>query len=347
MPGLVGGYGNYFLPVQCGAPDYFKYLNKLFTQFSFNNYIHSESNPIYNSQDIKHKTSDRFNIGSYLAGLFEGDGHINLSKTINSKGKISYPYIAITFFNKDLPLVNRLIELYGGRIRFKNKENAIVWIVNAHEDLIRLINLMNSYLRTPKLTQFNYLISWLNQRHQYIIPIHSLDISDLSSNNWLAGFIDADGSFRIRYTKKNLVKSIGLSPQRMTKERIEVSFRLEQRKVLPYNDQSYEPIMTNIKSFFEILTELRTSKHNKDKTYWIIEVTSLNRLCFLISYLDNHPLLTAKRNDYDDWLKAYKLIKDGKHLTENGKESIKGIKYNMNRKREIFNWDHLIYLNQV
>jgi len=21
MPGLVGGYGNYFLPVQCGAPD--------------------------------------------------------------------------------------------------------------------------------------------------------------------------------------------------------------------------------------------------------------------------------------------------------------------------------------
>jgi hypothetical protein len=105
--------------------------------------------------------------------------------------------------------------------------------------------------------------------------------------------------------------------------------------------------MTNIKSFFEILTELRTSKHNKDKTYWMIEVTSLNRLCLLTSYLENHPLLTAKRNDYDDWLKVYKLIKDGKHLTENGKESIKGIKYNMNRKREIFNWDHLIYLNQV
>jgi hypothetical protein len=126
MPGLVGGYGNYFLPVQCGAPDYFKNSNKLLTQFSFNNDIHSESNPISDSQDIKHKTSDRFKIGSYLAGLFEGDGHINLSKTINSKGKISYPYIAITFVNKDLPLVNRLIELYGGRIRFKNKENAIV-----------------------------------------------------------------------------------------------------------------------------------------------------------------------------------------------------------------------------
>jgi heme/copper-type cytochrome/quinol oxidase subunit 1 len=26
MPGLVGGFGNFFLPVQMGAPDYFNYL---------------------------------------------------------------------------------------------------------------------------------------------------------------------------------------------------------------------------------------------------------------------------------------------------------------------------------
>ena len=69
------------------------------------------------------------------------------------------------------------------------------------------------------------------------------------------------------------------------------------------------------------------------------------KLCFLKSYLENHPLLTAKRNDYDDWLVAYLLIKDKKHLTEEGKASIKKIKLNMNRKREIFNWNHLIYLN--
>ncbi|MGH2313441.1 LAGLIDADG family homing endonuclease, partial [Streptococcus uberis] len=65
-------------------------------------------------------------IGSYLAGLFEGDGHIILSKQKDSKSKITYPYLAITFVNKDLPLVNKLKELFGGRLRFKNKENAIV-----------------------------------------------------------------------------------------------------------------------------------------------------------------------------------------------------------------------------
>lgn len=67
-------------------------------------------------------------IGSYLAGLFEGDGHIVLSKsiTVDSKVKNTSPYIAITFVNKDLPLINKLLEKFGGRLRFKNKENAIV-----------------------------------------------------------------------------------------------------------------------------------------------------------------------------------------------------------------------------
>ena len=74
-------------------------------------------------------------IGPYLAGLFEGVGHIILSKILNSKGKITYPYIAITFVKKDLPLINKLVDIYGGRIRYKNKENAIVWTINKHNEL--------------------------------------------------------------------------------------------------------------------------------------------------------------------------------------------------------------------
>jgi hypothetical protein len=53
-------------------------------------------------------------IGSYLAGLLEGDGHIILSKSIikDSKVKNTSPYIAITFTNKDLPLINKLLEKF-------------------------------------------------------------------------------------------------------------------------------------------------------------------------------------------------------------------------------------------
>ena len=70
--------------------------------------------------------------------------------------------------------------------------------------------------------------------------------------------------------------------------------------------------MLNIQSFFGITTDLGISKHNIDKTNWIIEVTSLNKLNLLIQYLNNYPLLTAKLNDFDDWYKVYQLIVDKK-----------------------------------
>ena len=131
----------------------------------------------------------------------------------------------------------------------------------------------------------------------------------------------------------------------LTKGRIEVRFVLEQRQNIGfYSNESYKPIMLKIQSFFGINTDLRESKHHEDKIYWIIEVTSLNRLNLLIQYLNNYPLLTSKRNDFEDRCKVYQLIADNKHLSEDGKLLIKNIKSNMNKKREIFNWDHLIYL---
>ena len=208
-----------------------------------------------------------------------------------------------------------------------------------------MINLLNGYLRTPKIIKFNELISWVNNRYSYNIPKYSIDNSDLKTNGWLAGFIDADGGFKIRYTEKRIDDK---TTKVLTKGKIELRFALEQRLSLKSTnknqDNSYKPIMLKIQSFFGFNTDLRESKHNEDKFYWIVEVTSLNRLNLLIQYLNNYPLLTSKRNDFEDWCKVYQLIADNKHLSEDGKLLIKNIKSNMNKKREIFNWDHLIYL---
>lgn len=306
---------------------------------------------------INNNSSKPESIGPYLAGLFEGDGHIILYKSIrkNSKVQNTSPSIAITFVNKDLPLINKLLEKFGGRLRFKNKENAIVWIIGTHKELVNMINLLNGYLRTPKIIKFNELIVWLNVKYNYNIPIHSPDTSDLNENGWLAGFIDADGGFKVRYSEKLICEN---TSKVLRKGRIEVRFALEQIKNLNvdsidveagslYNLYSYEAIMLLIYSFFGLSTKLRLSTHNVDKTYFIVEVTSLTKLNILIQYLKTYPLLTAKRNDYDLWVNVYKLMLDNKHLTDSGKLLIKQIKSNMNRKREVFNWDHLNYLNKV
>lgn len=378
---------NYFLPIHLGAPDYLNILNNLSSlllnnfwplaslicnNYKINNLSNSlpfytqtlESsqspeavveNPITNNNNKKPES-----FGPYLAGLFEGDGHIVLSKSIivDSKVKNTSPSIAITFVNKDLPLINKLLEKFGGRLRFKDKENAIVWIIGSHKELVNMINLLNGYLRTPKIIKFNELIVWLNIKYNYNIPIHSPDTSDLNENGWLAGFIDADGGFKVRFSEKLICEN---TFKVLRKGRIEVRFALEQRKYLNgdsivlsetknNNIYSYEAIMLLIYSFFGLSTNLRQSTHSLcgvDKTYFIVEVTSLTKLNILIQYLKTYPLLTAKRNDYDDWIKVYNLMLDNKHLTDSGKLLIKQIKSNMNRKRGVFNWDHLCYLNKV
>lgn len=368
MPALVGGFGNYFLPIHLGAPDYFIYLNNLgplllntFPIICFTYKNLSDSLPLYSQESgqsvekpiINNNSNKLESIGPYLAGLFEGDGHIVLSKSIieDSKVKNTSPSIAITFVNKDLPLINKLLEKFGGRLRFKDKENAIVWIIGSHKQLVNMINLLNGYLRTPKIIKFNELIVWLNNKYNYNIPIHSPDTSDLNENGWVAGFIDADGGFKVRFTEKLICEN---TSKVLSKGRIEVRFALEQRKSLNgysievnNNIYSYEAIMLLIYSFFGLSTNLRQSTHNVDKTYFIVEVTSLTKLNLLIQYLKTYPLLTAKRNDYDDWVKVYNLMIDNKHFTDSGKLLIKQIKSNMNRKRGVFNWDHLNYLNKV
>ena len=49
-------------------------------------------------------------LGSYLAGLWEGDGHISISKPDSKVQNLS---LSITFHLKDLPLAQRLKDIIG------------------------------------------------------------------------------------------------------------------------------------------------------------------------------------------------------------------------------------------
>jgi hypothetical protein len=161
--------------------------------FFFHNYfIYKVNYKFYSSFSILSYEKDKKNhiLGSYLAGLFEGDGFIWIQKTIGTKKH--NPRICITFNLKDLPLAEKLLKLIGfGSIRIDAKENACVLTVSPIKGLIIIVNLINGYLRSPKIHQLHSLIDWLNYNHDTNFNKFPINNTSLSSDAWLAGFIDA------------------------------------------------------------------------------------------------------------------------------------------------------------
>uniref|UniRef100_UPI0022388A98 hypothetical protein n=1 Tax=Cordyceps farinosa TaxID=89141 RepID=UPI0022388A98 len=267
---------------------------------------------------------------SYLAGLFEGDGHIWIQNPNNKKKQ--NPRFCITFSMKNEPLAKKLLELIGsGFIRYKLQDNACVLVISPVVGLKKIVNLINGELRTPKIHQFHNLIDWLNQNHSTNLFKLPLKRGNLSEDRWLSGFIDSDGSFSVQYTKlENGAK----------KRKISCRLRIEQRMFDPITGNSYYSVLIDISNFLNcnLLTRIQKSTNNE---YYTLTASSKISLNIILKYLNKYPLYSSKYLDYKDWEKVTLFILEDKHYTEEGLALTDSVRNNMNRQRTYFNWNHL------
>ena len=295
-------------------------------QFGFNKCLISNQQDYYNPADFN-------KFGSYLAGLYEGDGHIWIPS--GNSVKKHNPRFCITFHKDDLPLAEIILKKIGsGFIRMKGRENAVVLTVSPIKGLTYILSQISNYLRTPKIHQVNKLIIWLNLHNKTNYSLLTKNEDSLNKDYWLTGFIDADGSFMINYKKK--------TEKNVNRDIIKLTLTIEQRMFDPISKEKYESILSKIASFFNTNLRVRTQK-STGNCYYRIVATSYLSIVAVIDYLTRYPLQSSKRLNYLNFKKAslIKMSNKNKILSIEQKNIIFDLKENMNRKRTFYSWNHL------
>ena len=206
-------------------------------------------------------------LGSYLAGLWEGDGHITLQE--NNK-----PSFHINFNIKDAPVAEKLLNYITrhcppasppGSIRYQPEKTACVLNIWSIEGLKFIVYLINGKCRMPKAYQINIIIDWLNSKNNTTFAHADARSADISEDAWFAGFIDSDGSFGVEHSEI----------------RVACRFRVAQRKHAPiskklYASQSHAPgtyefIMSTIASYLCVKLNVQTQKKS-GRNYYLVSM---------------------------------------------------------------------------
>lgn len=282
------------------------------------------------SSDLLAEYKDFNNIpfSSYLAGLIEGDGTIIVPKTERSpKGVLNYASVQIVFHLKDLPLALIIQKVLGeGSLAKKKGVNAYILTINSYKGLILIVSLLNGNMRTPKIESLYKLIDWLNNSKNTNFLKKPLNDSPLTSNAWLSGFIEADGSFQVRTTLT------GKYP------RSECKLEITQRQ-RDHNGNSNLGFLEKIAEF--LLTTVKSVRQGTPNPEYRVRTTSLKGNLALCNYLENYPLFGTKYLDAKDWMKVVGIFEKGEHKGTTGMEKIVKIKSLMNDRRTTFTWNHL------
>lgn len=166
----------------------------------------------------------------------------------------------------------------------------------------------------------------MNNKYSLNILQSNLNLSNIFSNSWFAGFIEADGQFGVKITNsKNNNKNIS------------IVFRLDQRSHNTITNSSMLPIMKLIAKQLNckvLVFKYKTLNPNIFKDVLSISLSSPVQLAPIVNYFNDYNLLGNKNKDFRDWEKVYQMILSKKHLTESGKLKIIYIKNNMNSKRQ-------------
>jgi hypothetical protein len=298
-------------------------------------------NKNFNNNDVINNfiNNNSSELGHYLAGLIEADGSVITPK----KSSKNTPAITISFHEDDKPLAEKICDKLGyGSIELIPSKKAVKIHIRGKYSILNTLFLINGKFRTPKIEKLNNLINyacknWNNNLRRPLILL-PLDDSPLDSNSWLSGFSDGDANFYININWPN-EKKYG---------QIKLTFEIIQSRLDKIHFEKYKFIMNKIALFCKSkLEKYSISKFDRKgkQNAWRARVINKVGITVIVNYFNKFPLFSSKHLNYLSWKDAYLiLIVHKEHIGRNKMktyEKIKLIKEKMNKKRKVFNWNHL------
>jgi len=245
---------------------------------------------------------------TWLIGFAEGDG----SFTKASRGDL---YFVITQDTRDKQVLEYIQkQLNMGTVITQGKTTSR-FIIQDKLGLYLIALIFNGEIRTPsKLKSFNEFLNSLNNKNIRLVnsrklkefgfnnkdnffeEIKSYDKpKDLTlTDNWLIGFVDAEGCFHVSFSEKN-------------KSSFKILFDLA-----PKGAENKEVILQKLVSLFGVGT---VNKHFHEDN-WSFRVNGLSNSKVIMDYFDkfNYTFLTKKYNSYLLWKIIHTQIQTLEHL---------------------------------
>nr|YP_010216405.1 hypothetical protein LK039_mgp35 [Ulva intestinalis]UBR43426.1 hypothetical protein [Ulva intestinalis] len=237
-------------------------------------------------------------LGYFLAGLIDADGHI----------AVTGQSITINTHSRDLCVAYYIKTVVGGSIYKYKKVNACRYTCTKKHGLTNLSKLILNKLRlSQKVNQFNSRLSpGLNLK--VCIP----SVTDIQRNHWFAGFVQGDGSFQIKIRKP---RKPGWSNQ------IEIVLQIELK---------HKDLLKQIQANFGGSVGYRKTRD----TYYYSSVNLQNAIK-LVKYFDQYQVMGPSYRLYLCWKRALDIVLAKQHLTSTGFEEIKCLKTYMAHLREV------------
>jgi len=260
------------------------------------------------------------------------------------RAKRGPPSIEIAFDIKDQFLFEKIKDrLKGGYIVLRKNKKSGRLFVKKKDILLKLIHLINGYMRTPKNEALHRLIDWYNlENTDYNLEKLGLDISSLENNSWLSGFAEGDGNFYLSRKESSKSKIMLSKPINLI-----YYFRLSQRqmytrRVISSISESNYNIMNEIGKYFNtnVIFINRTRSNYEEKAY-LIKTDTIESKEKKFRYFSNYPLFGYKYFACLNLSNIHNLKKKSELQTERGKlklvEYSNLMKYNAVRDT----WVHL------